>query len=55
MSSTFANVNNFMTFLMGVIHYGCGKLVNGVAMSCNSWHKIFYIAVHIGFLDLRTF
>ena len=33
--------------------WGCGKLVNGTMMSYSSWHKLLYVAVHIGFLDLR--
>ena len=35
--------------------WGCGKLVNGTMMSCSSWHKVLYVAVHIDFLDLRFY
>lgn len=33
--------------------WGCGKLVNGTLMSYTSWHKILYVAVHVGFFDLH--
>ena len=33
--------------------WGCGKMVHNVAMSYISWHNVLYIAVHIGFLDLK--
>ena len=33
--------------------WGCGKMVNDVAMSYISWHYVLYVAVHIGFLDLK--
>ena len=35
--------------------WGCGKSVNGTMMSCSSRHKVLYVAVHIGFLDLRFY
>ena len=33
--------------------WGCGKLVNCTMMSCSSWHKLLYVGVHIGYLDLH--
>ena len=52
MSSMFASMNNFDS---SDSLWGCGKLVNGTMISCSSWHKVLYVAVHIGFLDLRFY
>ena len=32
--------------------WGCGTNVNGIVMSKAAWHKIIYVAVHLGYLDL---
>ena len=32
--------------------WGCGIMVKGLKMSQCMWHKILYVAVHLGFLDL---
>ena len=29
--------------------WGCGKSINGIVMSQLTWHKIIYVAVHIGY------
>ena len=32
--------------------WDCGTNVNGIVMSKAAWHKILYVAVHLGYLDL---
>ena len=32
--------------------WGCGTNINGIVMSKAAWHKIIYVAVHLGYLDL---
>ena len=32
--------------------WGCGTNVNGIVMSKAAWHRIIYVAVHSGYLDL---
>jgi len=35
--------------------WGCGKSINSIVMSQLTWHKIIYVAVHVGYLDMRFF
>jgi len=32
--------------------WGCGTSVNGTAMSKSAWHKVLYVAVHLGYLEI---
>jgi len=32
--------------------WGCGMLILGNRMSKHQWHKVLYVAVYLGFLDL---
>jgi len=32
--------------------WGCGVMVKGLRMSQSVWHKILYVAVHLGFVYL---
>jgi len=35
--------------------WGCGKSIDSIVMSQLTWHKIIYVAVHVGYLDVRFF
>ena len=34
------------------LRWGCGRMVGDVQMSMAAWHKVLYVAVHIGYVDM---